>query len=229
MAREQALQADAHEVRYAERRFQPRHPASLDEIRAGVDALQIQRRPLPEPQMPAPLPPPPAPEPAPAAMDPRLEAALAPLVPGKLVRVEVVEQIAGGEIVEAAYENGSGTRSALYVLRGDEAKPFDDIAARIDALPVPAVAAPAAEAPPAPEAAPEAAPAKKGRFGLGKKKADAPAPEAREEAQPEKAKKGMFGRRAKEEVEAPAPQAEPAPDSSPDEKAGKKRFGFRRK
>lgn len=151
MARERTYLDDAHEVRYAERAFHPRHPATLDEVRAAVDALEPRRSAIPTP-----APPPPPPEPLPPAIAEDLEVALAPAVPGRLVDARRLDRIGAGQIAEATYETADGrTRKTLYVIENGAARPFEDVEARIDALPMPAPRAAASE----PVAAPMPPPA----------------------------------------------------------------------
>ena len=215
MARERAQLEGAHEVRYVERGFRPRHHQDIEQVRAAVDALVAQRRALPEP---APLPAPAAPAPPP--VDEARRAALEPHLPGRLVAVESRYRVSEGEVVEATWERDGARRSGIYLLAGGAARPFDELESRIDALPEPTRPAPVAEASsvlpapvetsvPAPAAPAQAEAPKKKGFGLklGKGKAsrgeDAP---ASQEAPP-------------------APKAEePSSGAAP-----KKRFGFGRK
>lgn len=221
MALEQAFLAGAHEVRYHERAFKPRHHQDIEAIRDAVDALVVERRAHAPPPAPAPV----APS-APVAIRRDHREALQPLVHGKLVSVETVYHVPGGDVVEATYEVGDAPRKSLYVIRDGEAKPFDDIASRIDALPTPAAPQPApapapapATAAPAPPPAPE--PTKKGGLvGRFARKKEAPA-----QAEEKPAKKGIFGRKEKPAApEAAAPPAEAAP-----EEPRKRRFGFGKK
>ena len=211
MARERAQLEGAHEVRYAERGIRPRHHASLDEVREAVDALVVERRALPEPA-PVPAPEPPAAPP----VDPARREALEPVLPGRLVAVESRYRVSEGEVVAATYETEPGaTRTGIYLLTGGAARPFDDVEARIDALPEPArefpppaeAHAPAPSLPSIPEDAPPIpsaeAPKRKG-FGLKLGKAKDPKPAAADAA------------------------AEP-PADAPSGAASKKRFGFGRK
>ncbi len=182
---------EGHEVRFAERHFVPRHAAGIEEIRDAVDALQVKRRLAPE----APLPPLPTPPAAAPQVREDFRAALAPLVEGELVAVEVVYRAGRGDVVEA--RTASGQRR-LFVVTDGVARPADDIESRIDALPAP-------EAPPAPPPAspnlPQPPPAssepekKPSRFSFGRGKKDAPP--ASEPPQDEKPKKRFgFGKRS---------------------------------
>lgn len=232
MARERAQLEGAHEVRYRERAFRPRHHDSLEEVRAAVDSLAVERRPLPTP---APVPA--APAPAPPPIDPARRAALAPVVPGALVAVASRYRTGEGEVVEATYEQDGARRSGLYLLAGGAARPVDDVEARIDALPEPTRARPVETPimprpvelpPPAPE------PKKKGfglKLGKGKDAAPAASPPAEPAASPEAPKKKGFGLKLGRDKTPPAPATteEAAPAESTGEKAPKKRFGFGKK
>lgn len=224
MARERALVAsDADEVRYAERAHHPRHPASVDEVRAAVDALEPRRVVLPEP---APVPPEPEP-PATGLLPEDVLAALRAVVPGDLVSARPRYVTADGEVVEATSAGpGGSAATALYVVKDGVARALDSIASQVDALPDPTppptsampVTAPVTTPPPAEETPMQET---------------APAPAAA--APPEPAKKGGFASRFKlgkdkakpQDAEAPAAAAEPAPESSAS--AEKKRFSLRRK
>lgn len=252
MAREARHLDDAHEARFAEREFIPRRRASLDDVRASVDALTPRRTEFPEPREAAPLPPPePAPS-APPAIPEELRVALEPLVPGELQSVEVLHREGNGHVVEAAYVTPrGGPARALYVVTDGAARPFDDIAARVDALPAPVITSAPVEVekladaaietrPAAPSTETATAPAPKGlRSRFGRKQAEpepeAPAPATVEappaEGEP-KAKKGLLGklgRKAKKADDEPAAE-EAAPEASAEEApASKRRFGFGRK
>lgn len=221
MAAEAALLSDAHEVRFRERAFHPRSQVSKDEVRAAVDALAPRRVTFPEAR-PPPAPEPVAPtapvEPEPPAIDPRLEKALARVVDGTLRGAESIAQESAGEVVEATWETDSGeARRGIFLINDGEARPFDDVASRIDDLPAPDVSvAPEPEPEPLAEASTDA-PAeatqtppeeggKKRRFGFGRKKsqaADEPeasdagtdAEPAAEEAAPKKGLAGRFRRK----------------------------------
>lgn len=197
LARETALLEGASEVAFRERAFRPRHPAGIDEVRAAVDALVVQRRALPDvPALPE-LPPAPAPQ---RPIDPRLRAALEPVVPAPLVAVEPVFSSAAGEVVDAYWEEDGARRSRQFLVKDDVATPVEDVSSRIDALPAPKAPAPA----PAPAA---------------------PSSPAEE---PKKRKLGLpFGKK-KEKAEAaePAPEPEPAAEEKPEKK---RRFGFGKK
>ena len=198
LALEQRYHEGATEVEYRERAFVPHHKASLDEIRGAVDALRPVKRDLPD------VPPAPTLEPAPPVRPPvpeRYRKALAGAGEGKLVAVERVYEAATGEVVEATFEKDGKSLSRAFVLKDGKASPVDDVSSRIDALPAPRTRAPVAPPPAAKQ--PDEAPARKRRFGLGKKK-DAP------EAEPPTA--------------AP-PEAGPEADEAPP----KRRFGLGRK
>lgn len=213
--------AEGHEVRFAERHFLPRHAMGIEEIRDRVDALEVRRRLTPEAPLP---PPPPPPAPAPRIRE-DLRAALAPLVQGELVGVEVVYRAGRGDVVEATVESEGARQRRLFVVTDGEARPADDIESRIDALPAPAAPeapSPSASPSPSPSGAQPEPEAKKNRFAFGRKKEAAPAtpPETTPapEAKPEEPSKRRFGFGRKADAE-----KEPAPA---DEKPAKKRFGF---
>lgn len=251
LRRESAYLAGADEVSYSERAFRPHHPATLDEIREEVDALQVKRvLPAEAPVAPAPeLPEEPAV--APVSVPDHYRAPLEAAIEGALVSVETVHRVGTGTVVEVAWEDRTGAlRRGLYLVKGREAVPYESLAARIDELPAPkrsvepsSVDAPPALDAPQPQAAPQVAsepvavakpeePAKKGlraRFGRGDKKEAEPAPGPAPEAE----KAGLtgrlgFGKRkvAEKPTEAPSPETA---SEEPAEKAGKKRFGFGRK
>jgi hypothetical protein len=190
MRRESSYFDGAHEVHFTERAFKPRHDATLDEVRAFVDALEVRRREI------APLP---APEPVPvASAAPRIpdhyREPLERVIAGALVSVETVHRVGTGTVVDVAWEPADGgLRRGLFLVKDGDATPYDDVASRIDALPTPAARAPEfPEVPaPAPAAAPLPPPEKKGLMGrFGKKKepeAQAPPPE------PAAEKKRRFG------------------------------------
>lgn len=190
-AREAALLEGASEVRYAERQFRPRHPEALDDVRRKVDDLRVpERRALPDAP---PLPPPPAPVVVPRPVSDEHQAALAPVVQGKLLQVDSLYRTETGEVVEAKWESPDGARTQSFVLEGGQARPVDEVDRRVDALPTPkAPAAPPTA--PEPTAAPE--PAKKRKLGLpslGRKKPDAPAEQATEPAAEDEPRKRRFG------------------------------------
>lgn len=153
-----------HEVAFSERAFKPRHGADLDEIRSFVDALEIRKRDLP-----------PLPEikrtelAAPPAVPDHYRAPLEAVIEGVLVGVETIHRVGTGTVVEAQWEDKQGAlQRALFLVEGDTARPYDNVASRIDELPAPD--APRAEGTPAPAPADE--PHKKRsrlRFGFGKK------------------------------------------------------------
>lgn len=180
MTRETAFLPGATEVAYEERAFRQRHPATVDEVRAAVDALRGERRGLPPVPALPPLPEPPAPVAPP--IPEHLRRALAPVVEGELVAVEEVYASEAGEVVDAFYLSGGERRSRQFLLKEGVAVPVEGVGDRIDALPPPAPPAPA-EAPPAPE------PEKKGRFSipkLPKRKAKDATPPAEPPADDEK-------------------------------------------
>ena len=208
MARERAQLEGADEVRYAERAWRPRHPMGIEEIRDAVDALVVERRAFPEP---APVP---EPEPVAPPVDEARAAALAPVVPGSLVAVETRYRVSQGEVVEATWQEGGATRKGLYLLSEGAARPFDDLEARIDALPEPTRGAP-----PAPV---EQAPARVEEAG-------APAASAPAEASKKKGFGLKLGRKKDKEPEAAPPEPAAEAPAPPAEGASKKRFGFGRK
>lgn len=187
LASEAEQLAEGHEIRFSERHFRARHhPQDIESIRDAVDALQVARRLPPEA---APLPPP-EPEPVRAPVREDFRAALAPLVQGEIVAVEVVYRAGQGDVVEAMSErDGQRTRS-LYVIENGVARPADAIEAAIDALPTPAAPPPSPE----PAAAPAPEPKKKSLFGRAKKEAPPPAPSEPSEEKPAKKRFG-FGRK----------------------------------
>lgn len=200
LAAERAYFDGAHEVRFTERTFRPRHGADLDEIRAFVDSLEIKRREPP----PLPLPP----ESAPVSVAPKIpdhyREPLERVIRGALINVETVHRVGTGTVVDVAWESeDEGERRGLFIIEDDVARPFDSVASTVDELPAPRdERAPAPAAEPTPEPSTEAAPAppaeepkKKGllgRFGRKEKPAAEPAPEAEPEPAPE-AKKRRFG------------------------------------
>jgi hypothetical protein len=195
LAAEQALAQGASEVRYEERQLRPRHPATLDEIRAKVDALQApQRRALPEAP---PLPPPPAPIVVPRPVSDEHHAALAPVVQGKLLQVDTVYKTDAGEVVEAKWEAPEGARSQTFLIEDGRARPMDDVESRIDALPQPfppVASLPAQKLDQKGAEGQGPAPEPKRKLGLpslGRKPKDAPAPPSDE---PKKRRFG-FGRK----------------------------------
>jgi hypothetical protein len=145
-----------------------RHPASLEQVRGAVDAMEERRAARPLPEVPAAPPPsPPLPKPVPD----ELRRALAPLVEGDVVSVDVLYRTAEGEAVEATIERGGARRTEAFLVEGGRARPMADVESRIDALePPPPEAAPAAP-PPAPPSPADAGPAKRRlRLPFGKKK-----------------------------------------------------------
>lgn len=197
LRRETALLRDAHEVRYRERGWRPRHATDLDAVRRAVDALEPARRELPD--VPAAPSLPPEPEPAAPAVSDEHRALLAPHVSGELVRVDVVHRAGGGVVVDAAWRADGGTASGLFLLKDGTARAVEDVAALVDSLPEPA-AAPEEPAEAAPEPAPEEpaakeAPTKEERKGLrarlGRK--DASKDEEKKAETPEEKPKKRFG------------------------------------
>jgi hypothetical protein len=165
LAQEAEPLSEGHEVRFHERHVLPRHPMDVEEIRDRVDALRVTRRLPPEA---TPLPPPePVALPAPLRADHR--AALASVVRGEIVSVEVVYRAGLGDVVEATIERSGAREKRLYVIQDGAARPADQIEDAIDALPTPT--APAAEEP-SPAASPPAP--KPSRFSLGGKKEKTP-------------------------------------------------------
>jgi len=125
----------AHEVRFTERTFRPKHAANLDEVRAFVDSLDIKRREVHA------LPPAPKLEPvvARSRIPDHYRAPLERVIQGTLVSVETVHRIGTGTVVDVAWESrDEGERRGLYLITDDEAKPYTDVAATIDELPPPA-------------------------------------------------------------------------------------------
>lgn len=187
IAAERAYFDGAHGVRFTERTFRPRHDASLEDVRAFVDSLRVERRAIPVlPQPPAPIPvrvPPKIPD--------HYRAPLERAIRGGLISVETVHRAGSGTVVDVLWESeDEGERRGLFVIEGDVARPHDAVASTVDALPAPKVEAEAPSPPAAAEPSPEK-PAKKGLLGrFGKEKpAPSPAPES------EEPKKRRFGLR----------------------------------
>lgn len=195
LAAERAYFDGAHEVRFTERTFRPRHGADLEEVRAFVDSLEVRRRDiLPLPEAPAVVPVHVAPKIPDHYREP-LERAIR----GALLSVDTVHRVGTGVVVDVAWESeDEGERRGLYLIEDDQARPYDAVASKVDELPAPQAAeAPTPEpvAPPQPEpaAAPEPAPKKKGLMGrFGKKEKTAPEPEPAAEPEPQE-KKRRFG------------------------------------
>lgn len=213
MAREQQLLENAHEVRFGEREWRPQRDAGIDDVRAAVDALETKPVAFPEPAPPAaePFPPEPepaAPEPETAEIPEDLRAALTPIVPGALRSVDVLHREGDRRVVEVAYEtpDGRGTRG-IYVVTGDDARPFDDIAAHIDALPTPTI--PDTPSPPEPSDAEPMADAEPEPAGTPEEGAAAEA----DETPKKKGLLGRFGRKAQARSE---PEAEATPPTDAD-------------
>lgn len=191
MAAERAFFDGAHEVRFTERSFRPKHGAALDDVRAFVDSLAVQRREPPA----APLPPPPAPLMAQPRIPDHYRDPLERVIRGALVKVETVHRVGTGTVVDVEWEaEDEGLRKGLFVIDDEGARPFEAVASQVDELPVPVQAAPTSS--PAPvDAAPP--PAKKGRLGFGRRKGSEAPPSASEPPVEEPAKKRRFGLRRK--------------------------------
>lgn len=200
LAAERSYFDGAHEVRFTERSFHPRQGASIDEVRAFVDSLDVKRRELP-----------PLPEIAPAerpAVLPKIpdhyREPLEAVIRGALISVDTVHRVGTNVVVDVAWESeDEGERRGLYIIEDGKARPQSEVDSNVDSLPAPR--APRAEGPASasePASAPASEPASasekpKKRFGFGKKEKPAePAPS-----------------------EAPAPAEEPR----------KRRFGFGKK
>lgn len=241
LRRETSYLEGADEVTYSERAFRPHHPATLDEIREAVDALEI-RRVLPPEAPPAPAPELPAePAVAPVSVPDHYRRPLEDVIEGALLSVETVHRVGTGTLVEAQWEDRTGAVCrGLYLVRDGRAVPYESVAARIDELPAPARPAEPAPAAAPPEPTPVAPPppaaeapkrAEKkglmGRFGRGGTTEPA-SPTAPEAPKPEEAKKasGRLGFRKKEKGAEPAPAEPPADEAG---KPAKKRFAFGRK
>lgn len=239
MRRETSYFDGAHEVHFTERAFKPRHDASLDEIRAFIDALEVRRREIPA------LPPVDEPKAVsvPVGVPAHYREPLERVIAGALTSVETVHRVGTGTVVDVEWEGADGAQQrGLFLVTEGVATRYDDVASRIDELPAP-TPAPAAEPAPGPIAQPEAAPepAKKGMLGrFGRKKSEpvatpvAPEPAPAAEAETSPAKKGMLGRFGrKEKAPEPAPEAAPGPsperEPEPGEAAKKRRFGFGKK
>lgn len=197
LARESVHLEGASEVAYEERAFRPRHPATLDEVRARVDALVVKRRELPP--LPAPpAPPAPAPRPIPEAQ----RALLQPLVPGPLVAVDAVFSSDAGDVVEAHFEADGTRRSRQFVLKDGRATPAEDVSDRVARLPPPMRTTPAPKKDdPKADAPREPAGKRKLALPFGRKKTDAaepaaPKPDATKEGEtPGKKRRFPFGGR----------------------------------
>lgn len=193
---ERAYFDGAHEVRFTERTFRPRHGASLDDVRAFVDSLEVHRRAVP------PLPQAPATVPAhvPAKIPDHYREPLERVIRGGLISVDTVHRVGSGTVVDVAWESeDEGERRGLYVIEDDAARPYDSVASRVDELPPPRLEATQVSMPEPDRSAPDA-PAKKGLLGrFGKQKPAVPSaasPPARPppaEPQPEEPKKKRFG------------------------------------
>lgn len=202
LRRERAYFDGAHEVRFTERTFRPKHAADIDEIRAFVDSLEIRRRavaPLPEPIAPA------APHVAPKVPD-HYRTPLEGVIQGALVSVETVHRVGTGTVVDVVWEDATGglTRG-LFLVDDGTARPYEEVTSKVDELPpprVPTIAPVAPEVPPAAPPAPLTAPEmpKKRLLGFGKKK-EGPVTDA----------------------------ADAAPSPAPNADVKKRRFGFGKK
>lgn len=205
MRLERAFFDGAHEVRYTERTFRPRAGAGLDEVRAFVDSLDVRKR--------APQPLPEAPRAVPVAVPPTIpehyREPLEAVVRGSLTSVETVHRVGTGTVVDAAWEAPDGSlQRGLYLVTDGVARPYENVATRVDELPAPPVErkeqAPAAEpAPASPTPQTDARAEKKRLLGFGRKKDAKPEPEA--------------------------PKDAPAADPPAEEAPKKRRFGFGRK
>jgi hypothetical protein len=189
-AAELAFFDGAHEVRFTERTFRPKHAAALDDVRAFVDSLEVRRRELP------PLPAPPAH--GPVAVEDRIpehfREPLERVIRGALVKVETVHRVGTGTVVDVEWEaKDEGLRKGLYLIDDEGARPFETVASKVDELPAPRVRAQTTPAAPT-AAAPQPPAEKRSRFGLGRKekKPGAPPPEPAVKAD-EPAKKRRFG------------------------------------
>ena len=205
LAAERAYFDGAHEVRFTERTFRPKHGSDLDDIRAFVDSLEVRRR------EPAPLPAPPAVVPVnvPQKIPDHYRTPLEAVIRGALISVDTVHRAGAGTVVDVAWESeDEGERRGLYVIENDAARPYDNIASSVDSLPPPKIeptAAPADVAAAEPARAPEpTAPAPKKKGLLGK-----------------------FGKKTSEPEEEPARAAAPEPEA-PNDEPKKRRFGFGR-
>lgn len=186
----------AHEVRFTERTFRPKHSADLDDVRRFVDSLEVRRRDVPPlPQLPTLEPvsvPPSVPEP--------YRAPLERVIRGALVSVETVHRIGTGTVVDVAWESrDEGERRGLYIIQDDEARPYTEVTASIDDLPVPAAPEPET-ASRGPSPTPDPTPAKR-MLGFGRKTAkdaeapESPAPASSKGAEEPKKKRFGFGRK----------------------------------
>lgn len=191
LAAERSFFDGAHEVRFTERSFRPKHGADLDAIRNFVDSLEIRRREIPAlPTL----------EPA-VHSDVRHQvpdhyrAPLERIITGSLVSVETVHRVGTGTVVDVAWESRDGSlQRGLYLVSDDTARPYEDVTARVDKLAGPSVPdePPVAGSNP-PTVEPEAE--KKRTFGFGRKKAEeAPAPNPPATDEPKKRRFG-FGRK----------------------------------
>jgi hypothetical protein len=218
MAREARFLEGADDVSYAEREFLPRRAATLAEIRAFVDAHEPRRTEFPEPRAPPTALPPAEPQARAPPVPEHVRAALDATSHGRVVAAEIVHHEGAGEVVDATFETEDGARKkGLFVITDGVARPFDDIAARIDSLPAPAVPAPAA---PAQVRATETT-----VLPEPPRAADEPSMPA-----PAEAKKGLLGRFSRSKKESPAPSVAPPTDAPAGETPEKKRrFGFGKK
>lgn len=199
LAAERAYFDGAHEVRFTERTFRPKHAADIDEIRAFVDTLEVRRRELP------PLPPPPA-SVLPASVPPKIpehyRAPLEAAIRGSLLSVDTVHRVGSGTVVDVLWESeDEGERRALYVIEDDVARPYESVATSVDALPAPRVA-PSAQGAAWPQEVRSAR---------------------------DKAKKGLLGKFGRKPKPEPQPEPDREPEgASAKEEPKKRRFGFGR-
>jgi hypothetical protein len=189
LAAERSFFDGAHEVRFTERTFRPKHGADLDDIRSFVDSLEVRPRAVPAlPEAPRPVH-----VEARHQVPEHYRAPLERAITGTLVSVETVHRVGMGTVVDVAWEpRDGGLQRGLFLVVDDEARPYTDVASKIDELPVPAI--PTRENPPnsAPLPPSSAPVAEKKRFGFGKKKPEPPAP-ADPVTAPDEPKKRRFG------------------------------------
>lgn len=201
LAAERAYFDGAHEVRFTERTFRPKHGSDLDDIRAFVDSLEVRRR---EPR-PLPAPPTVVPVNVPQKIPDHYRTPLEAVIRGALISVDTVHRAGAGTVVDVAWESeDEGERRGLYIIEDDVARPFDSVAANVDSLPPPKV---------------ERAPAD----AAAREDAHAPEPSA-----PAPAKKGLLGKFGKKLKSEPAPEPATPERASPQEEPKKRRFGFGR-
>jgi hypothetical protein len=171
LAAERAFFDGAHEVRLTERTFRPKHDAALDEIRAFVDSLEVRRHEVPSLPVLAPM----HVEARPQVPE-HYRAPLERAIRGTLVSVETVHRVGTGTVVDVAWEpRDGGLQRALFLVVEDEARPYSDVASKIDGLAPPA-APRQLSGPDRPEAPLSSPPEKKRILGFGKRK-ETPGPE----------------------------------------------------